>query len=271
MSYILDALKKSEKERQRGTVPDLMTTQDVPGEGPKKRLFWPYLIVGALVINAGLLAWWLAGHSGKRNISQQATAPQQYAATAPAHGDRPYEAGSSAGKVSGTRKPAAGSAEGGNPVSGSEITPARTAAPHVNVVRQPRQEQVSSDMQKNAENKLAPATSAKDLAETSSVSAQPAPAVKHADTETQPVAYPAPVKNKLYSLQELPASIRQGLPDFAVSTHLYAGDSPSRMVRINGQLLKEGQFLTAGLKMEEITPEGVIFSYHNYRFAVGLK
>jgi len=28
MSYILDALRKSEKERQQGTVPDFMTVQD---------------------------------------------------------------------------------------------------------------------------------------------------------------------------------------------------------------------------------------------------
>jgi hypothetical protein len=72
-------------------------------------------------------------------------------------------------------------------------------------------------------------------------------------------------------MQELPAAVRQNLPDFAVSTHLYTDDAPSRMVRINGQLLREGQFLAAELKLEEITPEGVIFSYHNYRFRVGLK
>jgi hypothetical protein len=43
------------------------------------------------------------------------------------------------------------------------------------------------------------------------------------------------------------------------------------MARINGSMIREGEYLTAGLKLEEITPDGVIFSYQNYRFHVGPK
>jgi hypothetical protein len=42
------------------------------------------------------------------------------------------------------------------------------------------------------------------------------------------------------------------------------------MVKINGQAMREGQDLIAGLKLEEITQNGVIFSYQNYRFRIGL-
>jgi hypothetical protein len=43
------------------------------------------------------------------------------------------------------------------------------------------------------------------------------------------------------------------------------------MVKINGQMLREGQDLTDGLELKEITHDGVILSYQNYRFHVGLK
>lgn len=275
MSYILDALRKSEKERQRGAVPDLMTAQDVAGEGPKRRAFWPYFIAGALILNAGVLAWWLAWHSSKPPVATQPTATQQYTAKAPDQGNRSANAGLSVATppstVSNTREPVTRSAEEKKPVSRPEIPAAQTDGVRVNVIRQPQQEQVKADVQKNTENKPAPVTKVKGPSEISSVSPQQTPAVKRSDAESQPVALPAHVKNKLYSLQELPVSIQQSLPAFAISTHLYASDTSSRVVRINGQTLREGQFLTAGLKLEEITSEGVIFSYHNYRFRVGLK
>ena len=81
----------------------------------------------------------------------------------------------------------------------------------------------------------------------------------------------APVENKVYDLNELPLPIQQSLPSLVISVFLYSEDPTSRMVKINGQMMREGQSLTAGLKLEEITPEGVILSYKNYRFRIRLK
>ena len=82
---------------------------------------------------------------------------------------------------------------------------------------------------------------------------------------------PPPVPNRLYNLNELPLSVRQNLPDFSVSVFLYSDDASSRLVRINGAMMKEGQYLNPGLRLEEIIPAGVIFSYQNYRFLIGPK
>lgn len=60
MSYILDALKKSEKERRRGAVPDLLTIQEVAPQEGKKHYLWVYLLIFALILNAGLLVLMLA-------------------------------------------------------------------------------------------------------------------------------------------------------------------------------------------------------------------
>ncbi len=55
MSYILDALKKSEAERSRGVVPTLLT----PSHATFRSSAVGWGLIAALVINAGLLAAWL--------------------------------------------------------------------------------------------------------------------------------------------------------------------------------------------------------------------
>jgi general secretion pathway protein B len=58
MSFILDALKKSEAERRQGEAPRL---QDGPGYPPprRRRPFWPLLLTLALLLNGVVLGWWL--------------------------------------------------------------------------------------------------------------------------------------------------------------------------------------------------------------------
>ncbi len=56
MSYILDALKKSEAERNRGSLPTLLT---VPNPGLLKSSAAIWALLGALIINAALIAAWL--------------------------------------------------------------------------------------------------------------------------------------------------------------------------------------------------------------------
>ncbi|MCK5195785.1 MAG: general secretion pathway protein GspB [Desulfobulbaceae bacterium] len=56
MSYILEALKKSDQKRQKGQVPDLSTVQiEIPPEDKKKAL-WPYILMGILFLNGVVLA-----------------------------------------------------------------------------------------------------------------------------------------------------------------------------------------------------------------------
>jgi general secretion pathway protein B len=57
MSYILEALRKAERERSLGQVPTLEVAATPPA-GPSRRL-WPWLLAAALLVNAGVLAVWL--------------------------------------------------------------------------------------------------------------------------------------------------------------------------------------------------------------------
>lgn len=62
MSYILEALKKSERERQAGQVPTIatnhdLTADDLDDEGLSKKLLKPGLIVSLLLINTFVVIW----------------------------------------------------------------------------------------------------------------------------------------------------------------------------------------------------------------------
>ena len=75
---------------------------------------------------------------------------------------------------------------------------------------------------------------------------------------------------KVLDLKELPPAVRSSLPDLKISAHYYAVERQSRFTKINEQTLREGQVLAAGVKLEEITPDGVVLSCQGYRFQVGI-
>ncbi|MCE5241694.1 MAG: general secretion pathway protein GspB [Syntrophobacteraceae bacterium] len=60
MSYILDALKKSDRERQQRTPPSLSSVYSAGKQQPKGRQrIWPWLICLILLLNAGILLCWM--------------------------------------------------------------------------------------------------------------------------------------------------------------------------------------------------------------------
>ena len=75
---------------------------------------------------------------------------------------------------------------------------------------------------------------------------------------------------RVLSLSELPITVRRTLPEFKVSGHAYSPEPGSRVARINDQILQEGQSLAPGLKVEEITPGGIVLSYQGYRFQISI-
>lgn len=75
---------------------------------------------------------------------------------------------------------------------------------------------------------------------------------------------------KVYNLDDLPPSVRQELPAIAISGHSYSADPSLRIVLINGSTMREGQVVTGGLRLEQITSDGVILSYQGYRLRKGV-
>jgi general secretion pathway protein B len=104
---------------------------------------------------------------------------------------------------------------------------------------------------------------------------QPAAAKPPAKAETAPQPQTRTEKRavadgRVLSLDELPTAVRSSLPELRVSAHYYSPEPQSRFIRINDQALREGQVSAPGLKLEEITPDGALFSYQGYRFKIGI-
>jgi hypothetical protein len=78
MSYILEALKKSDSERQQGTVPGLNaahTSSTTSRSG--RRALLPGLLLAALLLNAGLVLWWIhPWQSGKPSLAGKTAAKE---------------------------------------------------------------------------------------------------------------------------------------------------------------------------------------------------
>jgi hypothetical protein len=79
-----------------------------------------------------------------------------------------------------------------------------------------------------------------------------------------------PDVRRVYALNELPSSIKEGLPSLSLALHYYTSDPASRLVTIDNRTVREGEEVAPGLKLEEITRNGAIFSYQKYRFFVGI-
>lgn len=222
MSYILDALKKSEQKRRQGTVPDLLTVHDRPAAGPRKRASWHYILPGVLLLGAVIMTAWL--YSSRPGMSYtarvQSSQPQsgQIASPVPA----PEAARAPEQPVQ---------TEAASDDKGQRETPPPVAA------RIPARE-----VKRNVIDNAAPGA------------------------RKQPGEARATSKQALLREYELPPAIQQEIPKIAISAHFYDADPSASIVSVHGNVVHEGQDVAAGLKLEKITPEGVILNYKYYRF-----
>ena len=71
-------------------------------------------------------------------------------------------------------------------------------------------------------------------------------------------------------MNELPVSIQQELPALSISVHAYSAKPADRLVGINNRMLHEGDEVAPGLKLEQITPDGMILNYKGTSFRRGV-
>jgi general secretion pathway protein B len=85
-----------------------------------------------------------------------------------------------------------------------------------------------------------------------------------------PAPKPAPpaAEPRVPSLGELPADVRASLPQMSVSAAVYSPTPSSRMLFINGQVLREGDALADGLVVERIGASASVLSMRGQRFEI---
>jgi general secretion pathway protein B len=229
VSYILDALKKADAERERSAVPGLHAHPlDGPaGHGRREGgLPWPALAIAAIVLLAAALVWMLWSDRGVRTPPLVVETPP-LATTPVAQAPTP------------TPTPAP---------SPAPVAPAPAPSPAA-VQAMP----------------IAPAvTAAAPPAPTHA--AKPAPAVRAA---TPPAPNPAaPAEPRVPSLKELPADVRASLPPLSISGAVFSPTPSARMLFINGQVLREGEAVADGVIVERIGASASVLSVRGQRFEV---
>ena len=243
MSYILDALRKSDQQRQRGMTPTLLTPQ-TNAIAPRQNTYLLYGAVAVALIGAGtLLGWLLPGEHG-------GPVPVAAPGAATSFDSRQTETSVSSDPVATEsvinleRRLAA---EKSSSATVSGLTPGSAAIP----------------------SNMSPASVVNDR------SAPQAPESAVAREATTPVPGPdgaARAKSagdqRVIAKSELPISVQQEIPRMLVAMHAYSSNPLSRVVMINDRLLHEGAQVDPSMRLEEITPDGMILTFREYRFHV---
>lgn len=215
MSYILDALKKSDQQRQLGAAPTLSTVQATAAQD-RQPAYWVYGVLAVVLLGAGVAIGWL-----------QPWQTQQSPPVAEINAMKPLEP-----KL-------------------QSVSATRLAAPDIS------RKQEAHVLARTEPHRMPPKAVVAHPGQTASTVAKKSPETVLADGAQEQGAM---------AMAELPDPIRQEIPNMTISLHAYARNPKDRLVSVNDKLLREGDALSPGLKLEQITPAGMIFSYKEYRF-----
>jgi general secretion pathway protein B len=234
VSFILDALKKSESERQRQSGPALYEVKVAP---PRTRLPpWAIAIAALLVVNLGIVMWMLLRHSAHGSEPAAASAASVVAPPAAA---LPAPVAAAPPPATVVAPPPATATTQVTPPPLSADAPATASAAAPGSARAPANEPNPSD--------YAPAE-------------EPAPAgtlsthVRRGTVEGVP----------LY--QDAAATPGTQIPQLRLDLHVFAQRPQDRFVMINMHKLREGDSTAEGVHVDSITPEGALLSYNGQRF-----
>jgi general secretion pathway protein B len=226
MSYILEALRRAEAQRQRGAVPGLHAQPASAaladpvlarqaGARRSWRLVW---ILAAVLLLAAGARWWLgpSGPSGPSGL-EPTIGPAQPFAVAP---------------VARIAAPALEPALAA-PLAVPVAPALASSAAAVNTAALPPRVASSAALP---------------------LLAAPLPATALASAPRLP------------TLAELPETVRRELPVFTLGGSVYAEQASQRMVIINGQVMREGDRLAPELLLQQIRLKSVLLDYRGQRF-----
>jgi general secretion pathway protein B len=247
MSYILEALKKAQAERQLGNAPTIHAPQPAPaaqaGAAPSRRPLLVGLGAGALVVVAGALLMW---HRGPGQ-GPAAPAADAAAVTAPAASAAPV-AGRTPAPPSNRLEVSAPPAPPERPAHLPEAParPAPSAAGRAGAMPQAGADALAS---------TAPRTAAVQAA-----------AVRAAAVQAVNAA-PAP-EDSLPYLHQLSDAVQRDVPRVSFGGYMYSANPADRLLLVDKALRHEGEEVAPGLVLEKLLPKAAVMNYRGVRYRV---
>ena len=249
MSYILDALRKSDQQRQRGMPPALLAPH-AAADVPRRRVSTSHILVAALLVAAGVVIG-----------SLRPWQTEQPAATTEPAAMKPVDSSPRPSPVPVLPQMSRESKQ--------DVAPAKKAASAARSAPAPAAgaiERQAPAVAKSETKAATPDTPREDVTTALKETAKPAPA--KADGASPRDAAP---EQKVMTIAELPVAIQQEMPKMSISVHAYSREPKDRLVGINDRVLREGEYVAPGLMLEQITLDGMIMSYKGYRFRRGVR
>jgi general secretion pathway protein B len=249
MSYILEALKKAQAERQLGHAPDIHTPAPVPAAAASAAATRKPLLIGlgVGVLVAGIaagLVWRAKTPAGEPAVlARKDAAP--VAPVAPG--------GAAPGAVVAAPAPVA-------PAPAPAAPPARRMS---DAVPAPTAPAPAAARRHHATPPPAPAAARDPVPEAVYLPA-PAPAPVPA-----PARAPDPIpEESLRTLQQLPEAIQREVPKVAVGGYIYSPNPADRLLLVDKTLRREGEELAPGLVLERLMPKYAVMNYRGTRYRV---
>ena len=252
MSLILDALRKADAERQQGTVPDLHAQPlnlpapaVVPTASPLRR-------AGVMAVLAAVGAVVAAWALWPRSANPPSVVPPAMAPVAQAGAGPAVAPAAPVVTTAAPAQPLVSSAPLSAPspavAAAPTVPPAPVTAPPVTPTAPP------------AKPVPAPAVAAPIPPVAKAVPPAAAPAREAREASAAP----------LPRLEALPPELRAQVPAMTVGGSVHSPVPASRMLILNGQVLREGDSPAPGVKLETIGRKAAVFSVGGQRFELPL-
>jgi general secretion pathway protein B len=295
VSFILDAIAKSEHDRQQQEVPDARTLAVPVASEQRPRPVMSYLVVAALLLNLLVLVVWmqsdrslpgwlsLSQNDARERPGEQAVTADNSAAAkqiAPVNAvdtvasvkaaleiensaSSPTTANSATSQFPGGTEKAVSTGKSLTEPGSETISAARPTA-----------NGLQGEAASAPSPQLSETTTAGDAAwvriepDTLTKKVQPG---EVANQPPGPQDADAVMPGKVTRLSELPAELRRDLPEVDFSGHLYSSNPRVSYVFVNdGRPVFEGQQIVGELFLHKITPSGVIVKFRGYLIEVGV-
>lgn len=319
MSYILEALKESQRNREEQRVPDLMTVhaEDEPATEKSGRGQWSWVLLVLVLIAAGA-GWWFAGQRQPPVVTTdiavvEPAVPQAMVDPEPSSPLEESEVVSAAAidpapvtvsdvpsdaadvppveEVPALAKMSEPTVSLPQPIEpAAVVVPAELAESTGKLLQEKAIEPQASPEpvmeQKPAVEQPSPVTQVDPQALAKAVGELP-PAGQSVDTKEEQISPPLAKESEAMAsseevaaeteepriphYRELPFDVQQMVAGVKYSVHLYSPHPDRRLVKINGIVRREGSEVAPGMFLEQITPDGAIFTYREYRFRVPVR
>jgi len=236
MSYILDALKKSEQERGHGKVPGVQTMHSSSlSYRNDKKPYWPYILIVAVILNLLAILYFIIDKDQPPVIVT---------------GNSTLE----------------------SPVTEEIKTPETSSSPQKMEPSDPVIDQKSKTSPTVTDNQVTDSKPPADIA-INSIAASSAAETEQQKTTSRNIktTRSAAAENiAVIEFYDLPESIKDQLPAIIISAHVYSTNPLQRSIVINNNFMEEGEYVIDDLLLREITADGAIFDYQGTRFHYGV-